>query len=311
MSTPGLWSGTAGWDIACLGFDCKTNDSTILGVPIDSSTYFLFYNKADFAKAGIASPPSTYNQLYSDCTKLRNAGISEPLAYGDQDGYTTVNWLTINEASTFDPGDMQALLSGKIKYTDPKLVDALAPVLALRTHGCTGPDASTTTQFGGTADFISHKAAMIQFYPVELPQFQQALKNNLGIGLLPMSGNGPLTSQYAGCPFDNWVIPKGTKNLTLAWDFIKIASDEQAGLTEQTLLGTPSANLAAQAQVNGPEEKYIAAHTKSFGIPLMDSVMPNAAALFLYKELSLAFAGKISGTAALAATQQFVDTQAP
>lgn len=42
----------------------------------------IFYNKADFAKAGITSTPTTFAQFLSDLKKLKSAGFT-PLLFGD------------------------------------------------------------------------------------------------------------------------------------------------------------------------------------------------------------------------------------
>jgi hypothetical protein len=46
-------------------------------------------------------------------------------------------------------------------------------------------------------------------------------------------------------------------------------------------------------------------------MPLLDSIVPNNVALFLYKQLQLAFAGKTSPQAAMKATQDAADQQGP
>lgn len=40
------------------------------GLPDDTNTQVLFWNKADFAAAGISAPPTTLTQLYQDAVKL-------------------------------------------------------------------------------------------------------------------------------------------------------------------------------------------------------------------------------------------------
>jgi raffinose/stachyose/melibiose transport system substrate-binding protein len=56
------------------------------GVPYTLHGEALYYNKALFAKAGINSPPSTYDDLVADAEKLKAAGIPA-IAFGG-----TVNW---------------------------------------------------------------------------------------------------------------------------------------------------------------------------------------------------------------------------
>ncbi len=42
------------------------------GMPDDTNTQVLFWNKADFAAAGLSGPPTTLTQLFSDVPKLTN-----------------------------------------------------------------------------------------------------------------------------------------------------------------------------------------------------------------------------------------------
>ena len=51
-------------------------------MPLEKQFYIGFYNKAGFAKAGITSCPTDWNQLYAACTKLKAAGYT-PFIYGN------------------------------------------------------------------------------------------------------------------------------------------------------------------------------------------------------------------------------------
>ena len=124
-ATPGFYASQTAWDLSCLNLDCKGGKGDIYAIPNDEGTYALFYNKALFKKAGVAPPPTTYNELLADCAKFKAKGII-PLAYGDRDGYSTDNWVTYDYASYMAPGDISKVNDGKLKYTDPKLVKPLA-----------------------------------------------------------------------------------------------------------------------------------------------------------------------------------------
>ena len=51
-----------------------------LVMPLENQFYMGFYNKALFAKAGIASVPRTWTQLYAACGKLAKIGASSCFA---------------------------------------------------------------------------------------------------------------------------------------------------------------------------------------------------------------------------------------
>jgi raffinose/stachyose/melibiose transport system substrate-binding protein len=308
--TPGFYQSLSNWDLSCANFSCNNGSGTILGVPADDGGFFLFYNKSLLGQAGISKPPSTFSELLSDCAALKSKGIV-PLTYGDRDGYTTVNWLDENIASYVSSADGQAMLGGKLKLTDPKIVQALQQITQLRTNGCVQSDATTHEQIDATNSFAAGKTAMVEMYPSLFTNFQKTLGARLGVSTLPISGNGPLASKIAANSLDNWVIPKNAAHPDLAWEWIKLVSDQQAGQSSAILLGNPPANIAADAAIANPLLKYMASKVKDPGIPLLDSVLPNSVALYLYKELQQAFAGRISPEAAMSATQTAFERQSP
>jgi len=308
-ATPGMWDGMILWDGACVGFDCKGGQGEIVGVPVESYQFMLWYRKDLLEKAGIAGPPATMEELYAQCDKLNAAGIT-PMVYGDRDGYTTSNMMTTNITSTFDPGDAQKLAAGEMKYTDQKLVDALKPIIALKEHGCVPADASTREQLDAANDIVTGKAAYMEGQPQFYPYFRD-ITDKLGVALIPVSGTGPLSDKNASFSGDNWVIPKDAAHPELAWEFIKTASDEVSGAAMVDALGAPPANKAAAANIENPFIKYIAEQTQNYGMPILDSIMPNPVALVWYRELQQAFAGAKSAEDALAAIQQAQEMQGP
>lgn len=50
------------------------SDGQMIGMPFNSSTPLLYYNKDAFAKAGIENPPSTWEELEAIAPKLKEAG---------------------------------------------------------------------------------------------------------------------------------------------------------------------------------------------------------------------------------------------
>jgi len=50
------------------------SDGTMIGLPFNSSTPLLYYNKAAFEKAGIENPPATWEEFEAIAPKLKEAG---------------------------------------------------------------------------------------------------------------------------------------------------------------------------------------------------------------------------------------------
>jgi raffinose/stachyose/melibiose transport system substrate-binding protein len=304
-ASPGMYSSIADWDLSCADLNCQNGKGQIYGVPLEFVSYGLFYNKAMFAKAGISGPPATWSDLLSDCSKLKSSGVI-PIAYGDRDGYSSDNWVTLMYASHFSSAaDVSGVNSGALKYTDPKLVTPLEKLVQLHTNGCVNADASTHENVDANNYFLSKKAAMVLMFPQIVTQFEKALGKDLGVASVPVSGNGPLAGTTAGNSNDNFVIPKGAPHPALGFDFVKLATDATAGSELLKLLGSPTLNKAAASHATkDPIVQFFLKHAQDPSMPLLDSVIPAKIALFYYKELQQAFAGTVTPPAAMQAVQQ-------
>jgi ABC-type glycerol-3-phosphate transport system substrate-binding protein len=145
---------------------------------------------------------------------------------------------------------------------------------------------------------------MMEGQPQFLPQLEAALGDKLGIAVLPVSGSGPWKDKVSGGSGNDWVIPKGAKNADLAWELIKLLSDDVAGATLISDLGSPPANRAAATKIGDPLVKFVSDTVTGSPLPPLDSAMPNALALFWYRSLQQAFAMKITPAEALGEIQQ-------
>ena len=286
---PGFYGKQTAWDLSCLNLDCKGGSGDIYAVPNDQGTYGLFYNKALFRKAGIAKPPTTYNELLAQCKTFKSKGIL-PLAYGDRDGYSTDNWVTYDYASYMARGDIAKVNAGDMKYTDPKLVNPLTQLAKFKQQGCVNPDASTHENNDANTYFTSGKAAMVLMFPFVIKQFEQALGSKLGIARLPQSGPNP--GRTAANSFHNWVIPKNAGNKEGAWAFIKMATDPTGANSLANVVGALPTNKAAMAKINDPITTFFLKTASKPQVPLLDSVVPLKVALLYYQQLQAAFSGK-------------------
>lgn len=62
------------------------------GVPWTQRGEVLYYNKTLFAKAGITTPPTTYDELVDAAAKLKAAGIT-PITFGGKDNWHIMRLL--------------------------------------------------------------------------------------------------------------------------------------------------------------------------------------------------------------------------
>ncbi len=290
--TPGFFDSLSGMDLSCEDLDCKGGENTIIAVPQDFGTYGLFYNKAMFRKAGVEAPIEDWDGLLSACAALKKTGVT-PITFGDRDGYSTDNWVTLMYGSYFEDGDVAKVNDGELKYSDPKLVKPLEQISQLREQGCLNKDASTRENFDANSDFTSGKSAMVLMYPAVIPDFKKKLGKDLGIMPIPQASDGPLAGRSVGNAFYNYVITKQSDNPGLAWEFIKVASDKTAAGELLTILGTPPALKGVdESLVKDEFVQFFVDASQDPAMPVLDSVIPVPVALTFYKELQQSTSGK-------------------
>jgi raffinose/stachyose/melibiose transport system substrate-binding protein len=290
--TPGFFDSLSGMDLSCEDLDCKGGENTIIAVPQDFGTYGLFYNKAMFKKAGVEAPIEDWDGLLSACAALKKTGVT-PITFGDRDGYSTDNWVTLMYGSYFEDGDVAKVNDGELKYSDPKLVKPLEQISQLREQGCLNKDASTRENFDANSDFTSGKSAMVLMYPAVIPDFKKKLGKDLGIMPIPQASDGPLAGRSVGNAFYNYVITKQSDNPGLAWEFIKVASDKTAAGELLTILGTPPAlKDVDESLVKDEFVQFFVDASQDPAMPVLDSVIPVPVALTFYKELQQSTSGK-------------------
>jgi multiple sugar transport system substrate-binding protein len=107
----------------------QAGSGKIYGLPVDSGPMALFYNETTFKKAGIATPPKTWDEFYTDAKKIRALGKNYYITSdnGDAGFATSMMWLAggkpfgvTSDAVTINLGD-----AGVVTFADfwQKLID--------------------------------------------------------------------------------------------------------------------------------------------------------------------------------------------
>jgi len=172
------------------GFDAANGPYVI---PLEDQFYIGFYNKADFARAGVTSVPTDWSQLYAACAKLKKAGYT-PLVYGNGGqpiSATFYPWYDMSYLmiGAYSVSRWRGLYSGQIPWTSPAIKAQLTKWNKLHTTGCTNPDVVTNTDNLG--QFESGKAAMMVDGTWDTAKFTSALGSNVAAFVPPFS-NTPI-----------------------------------------------------------------------------------------------------------------------
>jgi len=90
-------------------------------IPLENQFYIGFYNKADFAKAGVTAVPTDWSELFAACHKLKAAGFI-PFTYGNGGqplGAEFYPWYDMSYMmiGQYPVSEWQKLYSGQIPWT--------------------------------------------------------------------------------------------------------------------------------------------------------------------------------------------------
>lgn len=160
------------------------------GLPLDTNTRVLVYNKDMFAAAGIGNPPTTVDEFLADCAKIRALG---PDKYCFADGGTyawAVNpWIWSFGGDVTDPG----ITTADGYYNGPDTVAAYQFLKDAMDKGYINP-----AMAGGGIDtwggFAKDQIAMIIEGPWFPPIFQgQFPDKQYGLALMPAGKGGPVS----------------------------------------------------------------------------------------------------------------------
>lgn len=198
-------------------------------MPLETQFYIGFYNKALFKKAGIASPPTDWSQLFADAKLLKAKGI-QPLVYGNGGQAISTEFYPWYDMSYMMIGAhtlsaWKDLYDGSTSWTSTANVDQLKNWALLEKDGYTNSDVLTNTT--NIQQFEKGKAAMLVDGTWDTAQYTSAMGSNVAAFVPPFS-NTPIKGvvEYPG---DGFAVTKYSKNKADAFKFLDFLTTTQAG----------------------------------------------------------------------------------
>lgn len=165
-------------------------DGKLYGLPKATNTIALFYNKDLFAKAGIAAPPQTWDELLEDARKLNDPannvyGITWSARAGEEGTFQFLPWVQMG--------------GGSFKEVNtPGAVKALEIWKAMLDEKLASQDVLSQGQWDSTGTFNAGNAAMAISGPWELGRMSSDAKFDWGVALLPTETVGGPRSSAMG-----------------------------------------------------------------------------------------------------------------
>jgi ABC-type glycerol-3-phosphate transport system substrate-binding protein len=200
------------------------------GVPLDINALFMIYNKAAFARAGLAAPGRdyTFEQLRSDLEKLTTPDHSRYGMALSASGWDMYGLVRSNG------GELSDERSGKLVPTldDPRVVETVRFFTEVG-HDQLGtlPPLQPRQSDHPVALFGQHKVALFFSGPWDIARLKQEAQPDVfaevGTALLPVARPGAPNASVQGG--GGLFVPKGAAHREAAFEFMKwVVSDRYA-----------------------------------------------------------------------------------
>jgi len=190
------------------------------GVPVNiHRANVLWYNKALFAKAGIANPPTTWDEFFAAADKLKAAGIA-PVSLGGKDNFELQHTFETILIGALGADGYRGLWNGNTSWKDAKVTDALNIFKKYISYA--NADHAALGWANATAMIINGQAAMNIMGDWANGEFINAKFTDYGWA--PVPGNAGIFDALS----DSFALPAKAPNLDNAKAWIALAGSKAA-----------------------------------------------------------------------------------
>ena len=202
--------------------DPYTFNGNLYALPDGNNIGVLYYNKSLFQQAGIANPPTTFEELVADVKILKEKGIT-PLAIGEKDSWTG-SFLFMNILlRTYGPGFLQDVTDGKTTFEDPAFLEAVKAFEDLVKAGAFQDGATSFDYNAGENLFKTGKSAMYymgSWATGGIETAEVSKDGNVGVFKFPTVGGKGDPDEYMLAPGSAFAVSKNSKHLNETLDFL-------------------------------------------------------------------------------------------
>jgi multiple sugar transport system substrate-binding protein len=266
--------------------------------------YVLFYNKTDFARAGIAAPPATWTQLEADAIKLSDPAKHH---YGIYIPWGTNEWISYEWEGLLwaDGGQLLNSAGTKTAFDSPAGIQALTTWVNLvrKDHAAPTTSYAQAGSYDGAPAFASGAVSMIIDGQWAVSEFNTAKVNygvalvpagtsgrsaaNIGIGVASVFSQGSQAAQNAAITFVKWLAqPAQGAYLTAVTGGLPSAPSQLSEpAVKQEAAGQPTYKVFAQQLQTARTRPTVPAYTQI--------------SLYLATEIDAALSGSVTPAQAL------------
>ncbi|MDR2184518.1 MAG: extracellular solute-binding protein [Treponema sp.] len=229
----------------------NTVDGKIYSIVNSSQVIGYYYNKELFQKAGI-TPAKTWDEWFSNCEKLKAAGVAPLALMTGENSWTTNLILSAMVASRGSAGQTLANAKHPKTYQTPEMIAALTDIQkCLRNY--TTPDALGGLYANAANNFLMEQAAIIANGPWMIADFSNPEKTVPGfekkVGWAMYPGDGLVTSYAEG-----FVLCSPPDRVEAGWTFLKELCSRESQMDNLRYMGSLPAAVDLQIPADVAEK---------------------------------------------------------
>ena len=194
------------------------------GVPVESPTVQLFYNKALLSKAGISSPPQTFEELLNAVGALKKVGVI-PISADGKDGWPMQEFFTYLVMRNGGATALSDAFAGKLAWDSDVFLKSAKQLKQLVDAGAFQQGYLGEGYDQLLAHYVNGEAGMTltgSWFVGNLTAAKGDILKNTGFTSFPTvaGGKGPATEAQGG-PNASFSVTTNADSNSEAWDFVK------------------------------------------------------------------------------------------
>jgi multiple sugar transport system substrate-binding protein len=198
----------------------KGPDNKQYGFPKDYSTLALFYNKKDFADAGITKPPATWEELMDAAKKLTKVDGGKVTRYGFGAAPELARQMFMIQAAGGKVTDDK----GNAAFSSPEAIKGLQPVIDMHLKDKSAGEPKEVGAGLGGEMFGQNKASMVIEGNWAIPYLQSTFKDvDFGTAEVPAVFGKKATMAYTV----SYVMNKNSQHKQEAWTLLSYLTGKE------------------------------------------------------------------------------------
>ncbi|GAA1485087.1 MULTISPECIES: ABC transporter substrate-binding protein [Brachybacterium] len=246
-----------GWadSLSSIAVNAYSYEDRNYAIPISMSGKYMVYNQAMFAEHDV-EVPETFEDLLALCDALREAGVTTPIAMGNQAMWPGVHYLTSLVAKLVPQEEFERDLEpATATFSHAGYAQSFANLHELAVRGFT-PSANGISNDSAKAAFLNSQAPMMYSESNQFSSFREKngappeLAQNWDFFPFPSIPDGAGNDEsLTGAP-DGFAINPDSTKVDLAIDFLRMITSPEMAAAMLEMRDRPSVVLGAETLVD-------------------------------------------------------------